>query len=460
MLELLYSVIFISFGVMGIWTWSFFQAHRPEETAQALPALLLSIWLIASAVWGAEYYSVRLPGLFDFTVDRILFCGILFALAMLVFSDRPYLKYNITPELMMAVFLVLAVGSMLALGFRSSLAKFASPWYLFMNGYLFPFLAYVFAKNYVSEEKGIRVLFHFLFYLGVYLCIVAFLEFFNLRQYIYPRYITDPNVWLHLDRARGPFLNAAFNGLAINIGFICGIHLLPHKSGLPRLIYIGLLTLFFPAVFFTQTRSVYLGFALTIIGFALFYRTSLPKLKVLSLPAVLLIFLFLFNIPNMMSADRRSGGVLQMQEVEERMGLINRSFLMFTESPFLGAGLGRYPELSQQYRGSLALPTSYTTIVQHNHLLGMLVECGMIGTLFYIGMLVTFFRHMYLLADFIPEFGVMGSGLLLCLATGMIIYINNNLFVEPAYFLFVNAVFFTFAGISEGLYNRYALTRG
>ena len=48
---------------------------------------------------------------------------------------------------------------------------------------------------------------------GAYLGITAFLQEVNLDQLVFPAYITDPSVGIHADRARGPFVEAAANGL-------------------------------------------------------------------------------------------------------------------------------------------------------------------------------------------------------------------------------------------------------
>lgn len=341
-------------------------------------------------------------------------------------------------------------------GFRPVLDKYPSPWFLFINGYLMPFTAFIFARAYLCEEKSLELLFHFLFYFGVYLSVMAFFEFFHLRQYVVPGYINDPEIWLHLDRARGPFLNAAFNGTAINIGFLCGIQLLPRKEGATKIAYIVMLMLFFPAVFFTQTRSVYLGFMITLAALLFFYRTSFPKWKTFTAPLLLVGVVVLANIPNMFSPDRRTGGILQMAEVDERLALIKRSFLIFTDHPFFGVGMGQFTHISELYRGLIPVPSSYTELIQHNHLLGMLVELGLIGTIVYLLLIGCFFRHLYLLIDRMPEAGFFGPNFLLVSVLMMIVYLNNNVFVEPSFFLFVNAVFFTCTGILEGMYNRFA----
>ena len=205
---------------------------------------------------------------------------------------------------------------------------------------------------------------------------------------------------MHLDRARGPFLNAAFNGLAINLGFICGLHLLAFKQGFQRLWYILLLAMFFPAVFFTQTRSVYLTFTLTLACFVSFYRTSFPKLKVLAIPMVLVFLFVLVRLDTLTSRERREGGIYQVEEVETRFGLIRRSVVMFLDNPVFGVGLGQFvPTVVQEYRGKVPLPANLEEQIQHNHILGLMVELGIVGASFYLMMVAGFFRRLVRLAE-------------------------------------------------------------
>ncbi|MFP5213285.1 MAG: O-antigen ligase family protein [Acidobacteriota bacterium] len=457
MVELHLALIAVAMAMILFGTRRFLLDVESEDGRAVLSTFFFSLWLVATAVWGPRFFTAKIPGLFDMTVERGLF--ILVALGFLwdiLVNGRRYPTGTMAAETLMACFSAMCIISMAHYGFGSSLRNYPSPWYLFMNGYLLPFMAFAFAKCYLTRTSTITVLFHTLFYLGVYLSITAFFEFFELKQFVFPRYIEDQLIWLHLDRARGPFLNAAFNGLAINIGFICGVHLLSVKQGMRKFAYILLLSLFFPAVFFTQTRSVYLGFLITLVALACLYRTSFPKWKVLAFPTACVLTFIAFNLPRLMSADRRQGGVFQMLEVDERLALIKRSFLMFFDHPFLGVGAGRFMVASEDYKGMVQIPAVYSEITQHNHILGMLVELGVLGGILYLGIVAIFFRHLYLLADRVPESGLVGSNLLLCLAVGLIVYLNNNLFVEPTYFLFVNLVFFTFAGVSEGLYNRFS----
>src|SRR3712207_9200411 len=50
---------------------------------------------------------------------------------------------------------------------------------------------------------------------GAYLGLIALFETVHLNSLVWPRYILDPNVGIHLGRARGPFAEAGANGMAM-----------------------------------------------------------------------------------------------------------------------------------------------------------------------------------------------------------------------------------------------------
>ncbi|MCX8044735.1 MAG: O-antigen ligase family protein, partial [Desulfobacterota bacterium] len=419
---------------------------------------LFATWLVASAVWGPYFLAIRVPGLFDITIERILFGCVLFILAIGLCTGQLMLRTNITLEVFMLFFVCVCLASMTLHGFTPELPEFPSPWNIFITGYLFPFIVFVFAKQYLAREPDITMVVRVLFFLGCYLAITAFFEFANMRQFVVPRYINDPNIWLHYERARGPFLNAAFNGTALLIGCACGVHVVHmYKPGIIKVCFGLLLFLFLPAFFFTQTRSVYLGAVILAILLFFLYKTRYPKWKAWALPITLALVFIMANAPRLASEERRSGGVLQTIEVEQRLGLIKRSTLMFFDRPFLGVGLAQFiPASLKEYQGKVAFFASFEALTQHNHILGMMVELGLIGTLLYLIIIIIIFKRLFHLLRILPAEGFVGRNLAATIICVWVVYLNNNFFVEPSYCLFVNVVPFMFAGIADGLYTRFA----
>jgi len=433
------------------------KSHSAEGEDSNLPAILLACWLVASAVFGPNFFILRIGGIFDITIERLLFIVILAMLVAGLFTGKVNLRSGNTVEMTMMVFVLICVVSMTRTGFLRASPYFPSPWYVFITGYLFPFIVYVYAKNYIRDENEVSLILYTLFFFGIYLCLIAPFEYFSLRKFVFPRYINDITITaLHIDRARGPFLNSAFNGVGILIGFISGLHLVEKKTGIPRVFYQALLLLFFPAVFFTLTRSVYLGLLITLIIFLRWFKTSFSKWKLISLPLALVVIVGIVNSPRLLSKERREGGVYQVEEVDIRLALMEKSFYLFSERPIMGIGLAQFiPASTRSYKGRTAFVAEEAgDQFQHNHLLGIATELGLGGFLAYLALIILIMHRMAQLTGKLPESGIMGRNLRVAIFAIWCVYLNNNLFVEPSNALFINAVPFLFAGLADGLYIR------
>ncbi len=455
MLAFLYSVIIFSIVVSVFFLSRSYHPYSPHETSVHFPALLISCWLFAAAMFGGVFYTYRLAGFFDLTIERAIFIILIVTLIAGAFSRSPSLHPRRAIELAFILFAFICLASMAVHGFGPSSPRLTSPWYIFITAYLFPFLAFLFAKRYLVTERDFSILFHTLFYLGAYLAIIAFFEFFDLRQYVYPRFIVDPKVLAHWDRARGPFYNSALNGFAMVIGFICGVQILSSKRGFAKVLHLILMSLFFPAVFFTLTRSVYLCFLFTLGTLLFAYRTPLSKWKLLALPLALALIFGSMNLHRLESSNRREGGVYQVEEVHIREALFNMSMIMIADNPVLGVGFAQFlPASLTRYRALVPLAQQFEPTSEHHQILTIAVEVGLIGVTLYLWMIVMFLIRAYSLFTWFPSTGYFDPNLALLIGLALGVYILNSLFIDPSYQLFPNAVFFTFGGIADGLYGR------
>ncbi len=460
MILTLSSIIILSLGLGLLFFWLSAFKEPSDSPFFRFSTLVFAVWLISSALWGRFFYAYRIPGFFDITVERILFIAVLAIMAIGLFTGQIDLKQQNLIETYMLLFCIICLISMLRYGFVSPRPDvFPNPWFVFISGYFFPFLIFVFAKNYLVGENDQRFVLNILFLFGSYLAIIAFFEFYGLRQFVFPRFINNPDFPLHLERARGPFWNAGINGHVIVTGFVCGVHLLSQKRGFGRLLVLFLLTLFFPAIFFTQTRSVYLSALIALALLLGLYQTPLPKWKLVALPLALAFLLVSTQSGRLFSTTRRTGGIMQMEKIEIRFELMKRSFLMIIDHPIGGAGLAQFlPASAAKYRGRGTVAEKAEEQTQHFHLLGMAVELGLLGLFSYLAIILLFFRRIRQMWQRIPQTALINNNFLLLSGIVWIVYLNANLYQEPAYFIYYNSVPFLFAGIVDGVYRKYALS--
>lgn len=447
-------IILLALSVILLLLRSLLQKYSLDKKTGGAQAVVLSLFLVSVAVWGRYFLEIRIPGFADLTIDRFFLSLIIAIIVFGLYFRRVTFGRGAFIEFIMLLFVIVCCISMACHGFNPELPELPSPWGTFLTGYLFPFIVFFFAKYFLQDKKDMLTVFYSLFFLGVYLSITSFFEFFGIHEFVFPRYISNPEIPLHLDRARGPLLNAAFNGAAITFGFICGIHILPGKKGIAKIVHAGLLCLYFPAIFFTQTRSVYLGFFITLAVLLCFYYTSFPKWKVLALPVAFFLVFLMANIPRLTSEERREGGVLQIQELEVRMALMQRSMRMIMLSPFFGVGMSQFmPVSSENFPGEVTTK-GYQEQLQHFHILGMVIELGIVGAGLYFMLLALIFRRLYQLRTLLPLTGFISRNLLLAITVIWVVYLVTNLLLEPSYCLFYNAVPFMCAGIADGVYRR------
>lgn len=412
--------------------------------------IVFAVWLASTALGSSFTFAMQVPGLPDLSIDRGIFLLLLFCALVRVYRRDTLSGQDKRLETLMFLFCVVCLVSMARFGFSSSRPTLQKPSFIFLFGYCFPFFAFLFAKHFLDADRDLLAVFKTFFWLGAYLAVMAFLERSPYNFLVWPSYVIDPAVSeLHLDRARGPFLNAAFNGVALNVAFLGGFMAYPALLRSRRRLYVVIFVLITAALYLTRTRSVYLNFILTLGAMALLYKTDFSLWRIL--PAVVLVCMVLLgvNFEKLASDDRESGGLGQMQEVYIRLELAEKSRRLLAENPIGGIGL------SQFRNGSVFTPKEVE--LQHNQLIGMAVELGLPGFFFYISILLVLMRRLCRLADYVPMGKVCNPNLVVLLAATMFVYLWNAFFVEPSMHLFLTSSFFTFAGIIDQLYNRYVL---
>ncbi|GAB6036600.1 hypothetical protein JCM15519_11590 [Fundidesulfovibrio butyratiphilus] len=446
-------ILLIGFPVVAIFLMaSFSPRFGLTRRYVRVSSMLFAAWLVATVIFSPYTMVLQVGGLPDITLERGLLVVIFVIVCMRLYRHDLLQGQSKQIEALMVLFCVICIISMARFGFLEAYSAFSRPSFVFMSGYLLPFLSFVFTKYMLDNEDDLLVVFKALFWLGGYLTITAFLERSSFKYLVWPAYIVDPAVsTLHLDRARGPFLNAAFNGVALNVAFLCGFLVYPTLRGARRWAYVVMMILMVGAIYLTRTRSVYIHFLFTGLALVTVYRHRLSLWRILPAAVLVLMILIGTHLDKLMSSDRLGGGIGQMTEVYIRLALAEKSLNLLSEHPFGGVGLAQFKT------SSLFTPEIFE--YQHNQLIGIAVELGLPGAFVYLAILLTIFVRIAKLVDYIPAAGMLGPNMVLVLALLLMVSLWNAVFVEPTMHLFVSTSFFVFAGIIDQLYNRYVLRR-
>lgn len=340
--------------------------------AQAGPALTLSLGLALTIVSG-HWTDLGLPIPIDRLVLAIGLGGVLLRPDM---RDEVLLRLREPVSVLLGAVALWAIASSLRAGTLTSTdGNFA----LLDSLGLIPFALYVTAPIVFRTPHDRNILLGSLVAVGAYLGVTALLETFSLKELIFPRYITDDSVGIHVDRARGPFAEAAANGLAL---YGCGVASMiaahqwrGQKRALLALIVVGLCAL---GALFTLTRAVWLASLvatlLTLLMFKPLRRYFLPAAGTAALLAVA----SLVVVPGLASeAQERQS---DLRPVWDRLNTDAAALRMVQAQPLLGFGWHTFSEASIPYmRQADDYPLTGAGLDVHNVFLARLAELGLVG---------------------------------------------------------------------------------
>jgi O-antigen ligase len=219
---------------------------------------------------------------------------------------------------------------------------------------------------------------------GVYLAATAIAERLGVPQLVFPSYISSPEHFEFLGRARGPFLNPVANGLFLTCGLCALLLAWPRCGKLARFCIAAAAGLFAVALYSTLTRSVWLGAMASLFllaGLRLPRKWFLTLLGAATVVGCLVVAtqwedLKAFKRDKFVSVDdmQRSASL--------RPILATVAWQMFQDRPLFGCGLGRYQQACLEYvsqrQANMPLDVA-RDYVQHNVALALLAETGLIG---------------------------------------------------------------------------------
>lgn len=413
---------------------------------------LILFWFIATACFSYFFWREGVPfagGTLNITIDRLLILGIaIIAMIGLLIGRLPY-KYSPGVLKIMTLLLIFFTISFLQSGYKS-IAE-VTPHFRLIGGYYFPFIALVLTYFAVNDEPQIKKICWFFMLFGAYLTLTAWAEYFKIWSIVFPKYIVDPELGIHWGRARGPFLVSASLGITLVFCFFNNLYLAHHTQGATRIIIYLLNLAMLPAIFFTQTRSVWLAMIICIFTWLKLNRhlRSRGAMTMAVLAGLLIIGSIFWT--NILSRERRHGGITEPYPIYARFGLAKMTWQLFKDHPLTGVGFGHFRDYAIQYAQD---PSSKyikwgSRLMEHNNFLSILAECGLIGLVLYVIMLVMIFRYSLRLYRRIPPNadGWVSRELVVLYWMLLIDYLVDGMFRETSVDPFNNGLFFAFTGL-------------
>jgi O-antigen ligase len=394
------------------------------------PAVTISTG-VALGVFSGQFGHLGSP----VGLDRVvLVAGIGAVLVRELRSDHPRLRTE-RIHIGLALLTAYAIASAMWADTLTSSSSFFS---LLDNLGIVPFLLFWIAPAAFPSDRERRILLATLLGVGVYLGVTAFLEIVGPISLVLPRYIADPNIGLHFGRARGPFVEAAANGLALLICATAAAMAMfqwRHKT-LPAIV----LAICALGVVFTLTRQIWLAAVVGTVVAMLSRRELRAYLLPTAVVAAVAVVAVFAVVPGL------SGGAQERLDsrlpVWDRLNSNAAALRMAEAKPLLGFGWSTSADHPEFYEQAADRPL---TVVDrpHNVFIAYAAELGVIAALAWVACIVV------ALAQALPRRGppdldVWRTGLVV-VACGWVVVAN----LTPMNYAFCHSVFWLWLGIAR-----------
>ncbi|HWF91054.1 MAG TPA: O-antigen ligase family protein [Terriglobales bacterium] len=316
-------------------------------------------------------------------------------------------------------------------------------WSVFAAKWLVPFLFFHIAGQIFADQASLRKFEVFCWIALSYLSLTAFFFLLGWKSLIFPRFILDEGLGIHADRARGPFLQAVANGVALNLLALVALDSFRRRR-LPRLLSVFFFGVMPFAILATKTRAVWLSFAFSVSVLAIVSKTQ--RIRRACIAGLIVAAVGLSVALATIQGDRGfSDRFEEASPVEFRMAVYQAGWELFQERPIFGwSAADVQTELERTVEG-----IHEDVYYFHNTFLEVAVSYGCVGLGLYLWLLADLFllaRQCFSVAMYPRASNFLDAGFRSLWPMLLVVYILNACFVVMNY-QFVNGLIFALAGM-------------
>jgi O-antigen ligase len=417
---------------------------------ELLTAIVL--WFVTLIVFHEEFWRLPVPLFFALTVPRIgIVVLIALALGMLA-AGRVRIRHAWPAgAFILATALYFSLSALIS-GFETR--SVVSVHYRLIGGYLFPFTVFTLMLHAFNTERDFKRFVVFFAVLSVYLTATGWCEQFNIAALIFPRFIDDPTVGIHWGRVRGPFVMSAAMGLALVYCFFNNLILARNVLRGRWILYLINVAML-PVLFWTKTRSVWLSFVVCLLIWAAYSRRRTTRIVSVSLLAAAALMIAVVNMQNFLSPDRARGGLTDVEPLLLRVGLAQMTLEIVSEHPIVGVGFGHFRDFAPAFARDPSSPfyAFGSAAMEHNNVLSIVAETGVIGLSLYALMMYFILRFSVRLFRMLPPAGpgLINRDFLVLYWILTAAYFLDGTFRETSDNPFANSLFFGLSAIPVAL---------
>ncbi|MGA8274414.1 MAG: O-antigen ligase family protein [Candidatus Sulfotelmatobacter sp.] len=339
-------------------------ALRPVQMLMGVPTLLFLGALAAMLL--------RHPDVCFYEIDRVAFGLLLFGVIGQAMATRQRFVVIERATWPMIGLTFVAVASVAGQTFDSG------TWSLLAAKFIVPFALFHLAALIFREERQLERFELFALVVLAYLCFTSIAFMVGAKSLIFPRFILDESLGKHIDRARGPLLQAVANGVSLNLLGLLALHSVMRGRirGLKAAVLLASLPV---AILATMTRAVWLSFVVSVGALIVCsHNRSLRRVGVvLAILGVVGLFIALsFDDQRRVLTERLE----ESGPVDFREAVYSAAWQMFLEKPLTGWGVNQMPaELARYVSGY-----NEKELYPHNTYFELLVEHGIFGLALYV----------------------------------------------------------------------------
>jgi len=401
--------------------------------------------LLSVCCFGYEFIHFE-PSL---TIDRVLLVAVLGAYVVQRAIGRTDPKPFGIVDVVTLGFVVMLAVSMLLSDWRNIPRGQVTPMWRWVGGYFTPVLLYWLAKQAAWTERTARIVQVSLVVFGVYLGFTGICEIARQWSLVFPKYIADPTIGLHFGRARGPMVHGVSYGHYVAVCLLAAWMCMLWVSRPWKLLIAAVTPLLLAGVFFSYTRSVWMGAALGLAGVLYVTLDGRTRRVVLGAAAMACLLVGLTQMDKIVGFQREQSAADTRESADMRVSFAYVSWQMFLDHPVFGFGFGRFPVAKLPYLSDRSTSLHLEALrpyVHHNTYLSLLTDTGLVGLGLFLAMLALWCREAWRTCrSDAPPWAKHQAALLLG-AVG--VYVCQLMFHELSYTPIDNSLVFFLAGCS------------
>lgn len=404
----------------------------------------MAIWIASSC---SRYFGVpAVGGIPQITIARLCLIVLVAYAVVMVGVRKPRLGARVPLEIVL--WLLACCGLATGYGYGSFRPDPPSQEFVY-NALVLPALSVSLILRSRLTERDVARFAILLTFFSVYLGLTAVFERLGMRWALIPAAIGDPTQGIHFGRSRGPFLQAAFNGIVIVMLVPIAMLLLRLPERRWKALGGVAMVLLCVASYLTSTRAALVGLAGVLVLGGLIPSASRRSYRAVILGlAAIGVILIAMGAPLIPRMDEES-------PINDRFDLLVATGEMVLTHPVIGVGYGNFDRLQHSFYeggkhfGAIAFNKEFWEGGSHNTLLTPFAEMGVIVGALNIGFLLSRIVAGLRTRVPTPSGALMFHPVLICGSLMFVAFMLNAVFVETRYTATPTLLLWSFAAVVE-----------